>query len=104
MESFTHTKLQSSCIMLHDLLLARPLSDLFSALSLPSLRVLEARRNSHIYASWHHESMQAFLARSMCPLETLTIDGRAVITDVQRAEYVSLIPSLEAVNYAYRYF
>ncbi|KAG1816178.1 hypothetical protein EV424DRAFT_1073783 [Suillus variegatus] len=104
MESFTHTKLQSLCIILHDSpLLTRPLSDLFNAVSLPNLRVLEVSRTSR-GSSWPHEDMQALLARSKCPLETLTIGGRLMITDAQRAEYVSLIPSLEAVNYAHTYF
>ncbi|KAG1788481.1 uncharacterized protein HD556DRAFT_860235 [Suillus plorans] len=105
MESFTHTKLQSLCIILHDSpLLTRPLSDLFNAVSLPNLRALEVSRTSPHGSSWPHEDMQALLARSKCPLETLTIGGRSTITDAQRAEYVSLIPSLEAVNYAHTYF
>jgi len=92
LESFTHTKLQSLCITCDDLL-TRPLSDLFNALSLPNLRALEARRN----ASWPHEDMKAFLARSKCPLKTLTVSCRVIITDAQREEYVSLIPSLEVI-------
>ncbi|KAG2098211.1 uncharacterized protein F5147DRAFT_714083, partial [Suillus discolor] len=74
MESFTHTKLQSLCIILYDgPLLTRPLSDLFNALSLPNLRALGAHRKSYSGSSWLHEDMQALLARSKCPLETLTI-------------------------------
>lgn len=97
---FTHTKLQSLCI-LYDPLLVRPLCDLFSAMSLPNLRVLEARRN----VSWPHQDMKALLARSNCPLETLTIGGQVMITDAQQAEYVSLAPSLKVVvDQSSRYF
>ncbi|KAG2095481.1 uncharacterized protein F5147DRAFT_718561 [Suillus discolor] len=106
MESFMHTKLQSLCI-LHDPLLTRPLSDLFNALSLPNLRVLEARRNSCNASSWSHEDVKALLARLKWPLETLTIGGQVTnltITDAQRAEYVSLIPSLKVVNHGSTYF
>ncbi|KAG1795892.1 hypothetical protein EV424DRAFT_1648753 [Suillus variegatus] len=113
MESFTHTKLQSLCII-HDPLLTRPLSDLFSvlsdlfnALSLPNLRALEARRNRCNASSWSHEDVKVLLARLKCPLETLTIGGRVTnltITDAQRAEYVSLIPSLKVVNHGSTYF
>lgn len=96
---FTHTKLQSLCIT-YDALLTRPLSGLLNALSLPNLRALEARRN----ASWPHDDMKALLARSKCPLKTLTVGGRVTITDAQRAEYVSLIPSLEViVDHSSRY-
>ncbi|KAG1858736.1 hypothetical protein DFJ58DRAFT_701778 [Suillus subalutaceus] len=99
LKPFTHTKLQSLCIT-YDALLMRPISDLLNALSLPNLRALEARRN----ASWPHEDMKALLARSKCPLKTLTVGGRVTITDAQRAEYVSLIPSLEViVDHSSRY-
>ncbi|KAG2132905.1 uncharacterized protein EDB93DRAFT_1340017 [Suillus bovinus] len=98
--SFTHTKLQYLRI-LHDALLTRHLSELFNALSLPNLRALEARRN----ASWPHEDTKALLVRSNCPLETLTIGGRVTITDAQRAEYISLIPSLKViVDHSSTYF
>ncbi|KAG1816484.1 uncharacterized protein BJ212DRAFT_193016 [Suillus subaureus] len=91
-KSFTHTRLQTLCIT-YDALLTRPLSGLLSALSLPNLRAFEACRN----ASWPHEDMKAFLARSMCPLKILIVGGQVTITDAQRAEYVSLIPSLEII-------
>ncbi|KAG2057413.1 hypothetical protein BDR06DRAFT_951581 [Suillus hirtellus] len=93
MQSFTHTKLQSLHIrvILLDLSFTCPLSDLFNALSLPNLRALEAWCNSgrngckapnrrkgyngpNTY--WPHDDVMAFLARSKCLLETLTIDGR----------------------------
>ncbi|KAG1774396.1 hypothetical protein EV702DRAFT_974882, partial [Suillus placidus] len=100
LNSFTHTKLKSLRI-LYDALLTRPLSGLLNALSLPNLRALEARRN----ASWPHEDTRALLARSKCPLETLTVGGRVTVTDAQRAEYVSIIPSLEVVvDHSSRYF
>ncbi|KAG1816177.1 hypothetical protein EV424DRAFT_1073731 [Suillus variegatus] len=92
LKSFTHIKLQSLCILYHDSL-TRTLSELLNALLLPNLHALEARYNT----SWPHEDMKAFLARSKCSLETLTIGGGATITDAQQAEYVSLAPSLKVV-------
>ncbi|KAG1897119.1 uncharacterized protein F5891DRAFT_1280251 [Suillus fuscotomentosus] len=85
LKSFTHTKLQSLCIIYYASL-TRTLSELLNALSLPNLHALEARYNT----SWPHEDMKAFLARSKCPLETLTIGSGMTITDAQQAEYVSL--------------
>ncbi|KAG2141890.1 hypothetical protein DEU56DRAFT_754857 [Suillus clintonianus] len=92
LESFAHAKIQSLRIV-YDSLLTRHLSGLLNALLLPNLRVLEARRS----APWPHEDLKAFLARSECPLETLIFGGRVTMTDVQRAEYVALIPFLKVV-------
>jgi hypothetical protein len=100
LKAFTHTELRSLRII-YDALLMRPLSGLLNTLLFPNLRALEARCNT----SWPHEDMKALLARSKCPLETLTVGGRVTITDAQRAEYVSLIPSLEVVvDHNSRYF
>ncbi|KIK34812.1 hypothetical protein CY34DRAFT_812654 [Suillus luteus UH-Slu-Lm8-n1] len=100
LKAFTHTELQYLHI-LYDALLMRPLSGLLNALLFPNLRALEARCN----ASLPHEDVKALLVRSKCPLETLTVGGGVTITDAQRAEYVSLIPSLEVVvDYSSKYF
>ncbi|KAG1788483.1 uncharacterized protein HD556DRAFT_1447878 [Suillus plorans] len=97
LKSFTHTKLQSLYI-LHDALHTYHLPELLNALSLPNLCTLRTHYDRYS-ESWPHKNMKAFLARSKCLLETLTI-GRATITDAQRAEYVSLIPSLKVVNHS----
>jgi len=74
---------------------------LLNALLFPNLRALEARCKT----SLPHEDMKALLVRSKCPLETLTVGGGVTITDAQRAEYVSLIPSLEVVvDHSSKYF
>ncbi|KAG0694133.1 hypothetical protein DFH29DRAFT_1006620 [Suillus ampliporus] len=117
MEPFTHTKLQSLRIA-HDLGDTIQLPGLFDALSLPSLRLLEARyigtsQISTLFDSlpssslreleacggqpWPHEQLKAFLARSNCPLESLIFGVGVTTTDAQRAEYVARIPSLEVV-------
>ncbi|KAG2141841.1 hypothetical protein DEU56DRAFT_267699 [Suillus clintonianus] len=78
-------------------------SSLLYALSLPNLRTLNVRR----VPQWPHEEFKAFLARSMCPLESLIVSerfrGRKSLkdqlaeTDEQRLEYVTLVPSLKYV-------
>jgi hypothetical protein len=95
LEPVMHTKLQSlhlayvSCS--HNWGLPSELPGLLNALSLPNLRVLEAR---DVQAHWPHEEFKAFLTRSNCPLESLTVrTGRTA--DEWRAEYIALIPSLE---------
>lgn len=92
LKPFTHTKLRSLHIF-YDALITRPLSDLFNTLLLPNLRAFGAG----CIKPWPHKNMKALLARSRCPLETLTFGAQMAITDAQRAEYVSLIPSLEVV-------
>ncbi|KAG0704596.1 hypothetical protein DFH29DRAFT_365876 [Suillus ampliporus] len=81
----THTKLQSLRISLNDSPdMRHQLPDLFNALSLPNLRVLEDWR----IRTWPHEQFKAFLARSNCPLKSLIL---GMTTDEQRPEYVFLI-------------
>ncbi|KAG1756880.1 uncharacterized protein EDB91DRAFT_40823 [Suillus paluster] len=94
LEPFTHSEIRSIRFSLHsrDVL---PLSDLFDVLSLPNLRVFEARSRS----TWPHEQFKAFLLRSKCPLESLIFSGRpATLTDEERAGYIVLFPSLEVVR------
>lgn len=59
---------------------------LFSALTLPSLRLA-------IYRGLM-EDFKVFLARSNHPLERLIFGATTTVTE-QRAEYIALIPSLE---------
>ncbi|KAG1747811.1 uncharacterized protein EDB91DRAFT_1345031 [Suillus paluster] len=94
LEPFTHAEIQSLRVA-YDSGLTRPLSHLFDALSLPNLRVLEARCRARW--TYKHEELKAFLVRSKCPLKNLIFGGRVMMTDEERAEYVSLIPSLEVV-------
>ncbi|KAG0704591.1 hypothetical protein DFH29DRAFT_1078180 [Suillus ampliporus] len=92
LDRFTHTKIRS--LRINNTQGPRnQLSDLFNALSLPNLRVLEACN----VTPWPHEALKAFLARSKCPLETLIFGAGVMATDEQRAEYVALVPSLEVV-------
>ncbi|KAG1844610.1 hypothetical protein DFJ58DRAFT_747590 [Suillus subalutaceus] len=94
LEPFTHTQLQSLRIISNDSYDdARDHINLFDTLSLPNLRALEA---CDIY-SWPHEEFKAFLMRSKCPLESLTLGFQVSITNEQRAEYVALIPSLKVL-------
>jgi hypothetical protein len=64
-----------------------------NALLLPNLRVLEAIN----VTPWPHNEFKAFLARSRCPLEALIFGAGMTIKNYQRAEYITLIPSLEVV-------
>ncbi|KAG0697944.1 hypothetical protein DFH29DRAFT_128074 [Suillus ampliporus] len=94
LEPFAHANLQSLCISnAYPLRMADMFPDMFNALTLPNLRVLEAR----YIRPWPHEELKAFLARSSCPLERLVFGTGVAVTDEQRAEYVVLIPSLEVV-------
>ncbi|KAG2141898.1 hypothetical protein DEU56DRAFT_795428 [Suillus clintonianus] len=116
----THTKLGSLRIA-HDLRSTKHVSRLLANLSLPNLRLFEARyiepSQIHVlfdaldalpspelcelkarYArQWPHEQLMALLAQSNCPLESLVFSGGVMMTDEQRAKYVALIPSLEVV-------
>jgi hypothetical protein len=58
----------------------------------PNLRVVEVSRAM----PWPYDAFKAFLARLNCPLETLIFAGNT-LTDEQRAEYVSQIPSVKVV-------
>jgi len=93
LKPFTHTKLQSLSIGGSFNATPHSLPYLFNALSLPNLRVLDA---SHAELRWPHTDFKAFLARSKCPLERLILGG-AKTGHEERAEYMTLIPSLEIV-------
>ncbi|KAG2118387.1 hypothetical protein DEU56DRAFT_838058 [Suillus clintonianus] len=98
LEPLTHPRLQSLRIHYSPSSRSssrRSLSDLFDALSLPNLRALEALSGSPDGVRWPHWELKASLARSKCPLESLIFGSRVEATDEQRAEYVTLIPSLK---------
>ncbi|KAG1747884.1 uncharacterized protein EDB91DRAFT_48864 [Suillus paluster] len=100
-EPFTHTTLQSLCIV-YGSLHTNYVPDLFNALSLPNLRLLETRCawplvNSPLL-TWPHEEVRAFLARSNCPLKSLIFGSGVMMTDEQQAKYVALIPSFEVLS------
>ncbi|KAG1747911.1 uncharacterized protein EDB91DRAFT_1198424 [Suillus paluster] len=97
-EPFTHSKLQSLRISFSSAPTNR-LHDLFNALTLPNLRVLEAG----FARAWPHEEFKALLTRSNCPLESLIFSTGVITTDKQRTEYIALIPSLEVVVNPKRY-
>ncbi|KAG1732073.1 hypothetical protein EDB19DRAFT_2041609 [Suillus lakei] len=96
LEPLTHPKIQSLRIYYSPLaryLTRRSLSDLFNALSLPNLCALEARSERHDGVRWPHQESKRFLARSKCPLESLIFGSKVAMTDEERAEYTTLIPS-----------
>ncbi|KAG1738509.1 hypothetical protein EDB19DRAFT_1909258 [Suillus lakei] len=94
---FTHTNIQSLYIIDTPNIRCH-LSRLFNALSLPKLCKFEALL-AYEYRPWPHEELKDLLVRSKCPLECLTFSGQVTVTDVPRAEYVALIPSLDVVVY-----
>ncbi|KAG1771504.1 hypothetical protein EDD22DRAFT_947940 [Suillus occidentalis] len=91
-EPFAHTNLQTLCIS-NACPMQMGTPDLFNALTLPNLRVLEAR----YVRPWPHEELKTFLARSSCPLESLIFGNGVTTTDEQREEYITLIPFLDIV-------
>ncbi|KAG1734637.1 hypothetical protein EDB19DRAFT_1911039 [Suillus lakei] len=95
LESVVHTKLQS-LHMCGDLLFDS-IGDLslFDVITLPNLRVVEAHNMGP--SQWPHEEFKAFLTRSRCPLEILIFGGGVLTTDRQRAEYATLMPSLNLI-------
>jgi hypothetical protein len=94
LEPFTHTQLRSWSISGSVWATPNSLPDLFNSLSLPNLRVLDACDVDMLW--WPHEEFKTFLARSNCSLERLLVPGRVMIGE-QKAEYITLIPSLEVV-------
>ncbi|KAG1858758.1 hypothetical protein DFJ58DRAFT_744808 [Suillus subalutaceus] len=96
LEPFTHTNIQSLYMSYHNSrMFLICLAGLFDALSFPNLRVFEAYCAYN--SAWPHEQLMNLFARSKCPLERLIFGGRVTVTDVPRAEYVALIPSLDVV-------
>ncbi|KAG1738511.1 hypothetical protein EDB19DRAFT_894665 [Suillus lakei] len=93
---FTHANIQSLHIFSNKSNIGRRLSRLFNALSLPKLCKFEVLL-AYEHRPWPHEELKDLLVRSKCPLECLTFSGQVTVTDVPRAEYVALIPSLDVV-------
>ncbi|OAX35245.1 hypothetical protein K503DRAFT_723284 [Rhizopogon vinicolor AM-OR11-026] len=94
LEPITHTNLQFLYLVCDWHKGRSPLHGMFASLSLPILRVLVAR---DVGVRWPHEEFQAFLARSNCPLESLTLPAGRTL-DEQRAEYIALLPSLKVLE------
>ncbi|KAG2357787.1 hypothetical protein BDR07DRAFT_1612304 [Suillus spraguei] len=94
LEEFVHTNLQSLLVSGDFHLNSIGNHGLFNAITLPNLRALEVCNSGQ----WPHEEFKAFLTRSQCPLERLVFSGRVKTTDQQRAEYVTIFPSLELVT------
>ncbi|KAG2043388.1 hypothetical protein BDR03DRAFT_1005432 [Suillus americanus] len=92
-EVFRHDKLQSLRISGDLYLDWVGTLGLFDAIILPSLRALEVRNSGQ----WPHEDFKTFLTQSQCPLESLIFGDGVLITEQQRAEYVTLLPSLKLV-------
>ncbi|KAG2032033.1 hypothetical protein BDR03DRAFT_1095190 [Suillus americanus] len=89
----THNNLRSLSIAFRH---TDPLLELFKVLSLPNLRVLETS-SSNETERWPHEEFKAFMALSICSLESLVLGAGVTTTHGQRAEYIDLIPSLKVV-------
>jgi hypothetical protein len=66
---------------------------LFNAITLPNLRLLDFRQKG----PWPHGEFKAFVMRSKCPLESLIFGMEMSLTDQQREECTSLLPSLKRV-------
>ncbi|KAG1748207.1 hypothetical protein EDB19DRAFT_250561 [Suillus lakei] len=85
----THTKLQFLSVC-GPWGFNNPLYGVFSALSLPNLRACFICGPS----MWPHEEFKAFLTRSKCPLEGLSIcTGLGMPTAERQAEYAALVRS-----------
>jgi hypothetical protein len=93
LKPFKHAKLQSLHLYGNPWISRDPLQGMFSALSLPNLRVLDVWNTS----MWPHEEFKTFLVRSACPLESLGFGGIVITTVKERVEYVALLPSLKVV-------
>ncbi|OJA09241.1 hypothetical protein AZE42_09215 [Rhizopogon vesiculosus] len=96
---FTHTKLQFLSILSSHSPFEKKnsIARLFNGLYLPNLRMLHCNGYDGYGIWWPHNDFKVFLAQSNCPLERLTL-GPEVTTDEQRAEYITIIPSLEIVG------
>ncbi|KAG2035627.1 hypothetical protein BDR03DRAFT_1092985 [Suillus americanus] len=91
--SVTHTNLQSLNMSWSVLSNTDEDIGLLEVITLPNLQVLEARHTGR----WPHESFMQFLTRSECALERLVFDNGVWTTEGERAEYATLVPSLELI-------
>ncbi|KAG1886170.1 hypothetical protein F4604DRAFT_1917876 [Suillus subluteus] len=92
-ELVTHTNLQSLSMSWSVLSNTDEDIGLFEVITLPNLRVLEARDTGR----WPHASCMEFLMRSERPLERLIFDRGVWTTERERAEYATLVPSFELI-------
>jgi hypothetical protein len=90
---FVHAKLQSLRISGYKHLDWIGNVGLFDSITLPDLRAVEV----HSSGLWPHEEFKTFLTRSQCSLESLILGGGVLTTAQQRAEYLTLFPSLKLV-------
>lgn len=90
-ESVTHTNLQSLRLAGEVLSNSDGNFGLFEVITLPNLRVVDARD----IGPWPHEEFKAFLRRSKCPMERLIFRKGVILTERQRTEYATLVPSVE---------
>ncbi|KAG2355646.1 hypothetical protein BDR07DRAFT_517048 [Suillus spraguei] len=98
-ESATHVNLQSLCMSWSGLWSSSEDIAPFKVITLPNLRVVEARHNER----WPHKEFMEFLTRSECSLERLVLDCAMGITAGQREEYATLVPSFELICSAHVY-
>ncbi|KAG2035624.1 hypothetical protein BDR03DRAFT_512581 [Suillus americanus] len=68
---------------------------IFNVITLPNLRLLEVSNAR----CWPHGSFMEFLTRSKCPLKRLVLGDGVWITERERAEYATLIPSFEFIEH-----
>ncbi|KAG2345962.1 hypothetical protein BDR05DRAFT_960268 [Suillus weaverae] len=94
LQPFTHVVLESLRFCGRAWMFDNSLSGVFSALSLPNLRVLDVCNTS----MWPHEGFKLFLEQSERPLENLIFGVVVITTEEQRAEFVALIPFLKVVD------
>ncbi|KAG1813984.1 uncharacterized protein BJ212DRAFT_1300853 [Suillus subaureus] len=93
LESVAHTNLQSLSMSWSVFRNTSEDIGLFDVITLPNLRVLEARYTGR----WPHESFMKFLTRSEYSLERLVFDSAVWTTTRERAEYATLVPSFEFI-------
>ncbi|KAG2035628.1 hypothetical protein BDR03DRAFT_1092986 [Suillus americanus] len=92
-ELVMHTNLQSLSMSWSVLSNTDEDIGLFEVITLPNLRVLEARHTGR----WPHEPFMEFLTRSERPLERLIFAKGVWTTERERAEYAALVPSFELI-------
>lgn len=93
-ELVTHTNLQY--LLVCGIFLGNYDTDLalINNITLPNLRLVEVCR----VEMWPHEKFKAFLMWSKCPSESPIFGMAVFLTDQQRLEYDTLLPSLELIT------
>ena len=91
--AFTHPDLRSLSVTV-----LRGTGFLLDALTLPALRHLEIRDSYIGPTTWRHNEFKAFVGRSRCPLEMLTIHSWQASSEEDKAGYMALMPTLKHVD------